>query len=73
MDNRYKTLPINSKKYNGKRWATQLLINIWSTLLRLWQQRNNIIYEASDNANKEANTAKLLKRGSDDAIRYKPN
>jgi hypothetical protein len=62
MDNHYKTLPINHKKYNGKRWATQLLINIWSMLLRLWKQRNNIIYEASDNANKEANTEKLEKR-----------
>jgi hypothetical protein len=56
------TLPINHKKYNGERWATQLLINIWSTLLRLWKQRNNIIYEASDNENKKANTEKLEKR-----------
>jgi hypothetical protein len=62
MDNHYKMLPINHKKYNGERWATQLLINIWSTLLRLWKQRNNIIYEASDNANKEANIEKLEKR-----------
>jgi hypothetical protein len=56
------TLPINHKKYNGERWATQLLINIWSTLLRLWKQRNNIIYEASDNENKKVNTEKLEKR-----------
>jgi hypothetical protein len=62
IDNHYKTLPINSKKYNGERWVIQLLINIWTTILRLWQQRNNIIYEASDKANKEANNAKLIKR-----------
>jgi hypothetical protein len=34
MDIHYKTLPINSKKYNGEQWATQLLINIWTTILR---------------------------------------
>jgi hypothetical protein len=62
MDSHYNTLPINSKKYNRELWATQLLINIWTTILRLWQQRNNIIYEASDKAYKEANNAKLIKR-----------
>jgi hypothetical protein len=62
MDSHYKTLPINSKKYNGERWATKLIINIWTTILQLWQQRNKIIYEVSDQANQEANNAKLIQR-----------
>jgi hypothetical protein len=62
MDEHYTAIPINHKKYNGERWAVQLIINIWSSILKLWKKRNDIIYDTQNQACQSANHQKLTMR-----------
>jgi hypothetical protein len=48
MDTHYEMLNINLKTYSGERWARKLIINIWTTLLQLWNHRNELLYEAEN-------------------------
>jgi hypothetical protein len=48
MDAHYATLNINLKTYSGERWARKLIINIWTTLLQLWNHRNKLLYEVEN-------------------------
>jgi hypothetical protein len=45
MDEHYKTLNVNTKTYTGERWARKLIINIWTTILKLWKQWNDLIFK----------------------------
>jgi hypothetical protein len=43
MESHYQNLNINTKQYSGERWAKKFIINIWTSILKLWKQRNDII------------------------------
>jgi hypothetical protein len=62
MEAHYRTLNINSKQYTGERWARKLIINIWTTVLHLWKQRNTLIYETDTLLSKTAQRDKLEAR-----------
>jgi hypothetical protein len=46
MDTHYQELGLNKMQYNGKRWASRLIQNVWENILDLWKTRNNIIHQA---------------------------
>jgi hypothetical protein len=62
MDEHYKTLNINTKTYTGERWARKLIINIWTTILKLWKQRNELIYDNENQQTRLAQRDKLEAR-----------
>jgi hypothetical protein len=47
MEDHYRQLAVDSKRYTGERWAKMLIRNIWDTILKLWQKRNEILYGAN--------------------------
>jgi hypothetical protein len=47
MEGHYRQLAVDSKRYTGERWAKMLIHNIWDTILKLWQKRNEIIHGAN--------------------------
>jgi hypothetical protein len=51
MDNHYSELGLNPMKFNGKRWAIRLIVNLWSTILELWKTRNEIIHDKESTKN----------------------
>jgi hypothetical protein len=62
MDEHYKNLNINVKTYTGERWARKLIINIWTTILKLWKQRNELIYDKENQQTRLAQRDKLESR-----------
>jgi hypothetical protein len=52
VDQHYRSSDADPFKYNGERWARQLIQTIWDTMLALWQTRNDII-NATDARQKE--------------------
>jgi hypothetical protein len=44
METHYRNANLDSKRYTGERWGKMLLINIWSTMLELWSNRNKVIH-----------------------------
>jgi hypothetical protein len=44
MEEHYRELEIDRYKYMGVRWTKMLLRSIWNTILKLWKNRNDIIY-----------------------------
>jgi hypothetical protein len=62
MDEHYQTFNVNTKTYTGERWARKLIINIWTTILKLWKQRNDLIYEKENQQGRIAQRDKLEAR-----------
>jgi hypothetical protein len=52
MDNHYRDLNVDTRRYNGKRWGKLLIQNIWNTVLQLWSQRNEIIHRSVETRQK---------------------
>jgi hypothetical protein len=48
MDLHYRSLNVDTRRYNGKWWCKLLIINVWNTVLKLWKQQNDIIHRTSD-------------------------
>jgi hypothetical protein len=44
MEDHYRNLKVDAKKYTGERWGKMLLRNIWNTVLKLWKQRNEQVH-----------------------------
>jgi hypothetical protein len=44
MESHYRSMPIDRKRYTGVRWCKMLIKNIWNTVLRLWENRNEWIH-----------------------------
>jgi hypothetical protein len=59
MDEHYRTLNINTKKYSREQWAKKLIINLWKTILKLWKTRNNIIFDFENQQTRIAQRDKL--------------
>jgi ribonuclease HI len=38
MESHYQSLNINTKQYSGERWTKTFIINIWTSILKLWKQ-----------------------------------
>jgi hypothetical protein len=49
MDTNYQNANANRLQYTGKRWTRALLRNIWNTVLKLWKNRNDIVYNLDKN------------------------
>jgi hypothetical protein len=62
MEDHYHTLNINTKQYSGERWAKKFIINIWTTILKLWKTRNDIIYDSENKQHLESLRDKLKSR-----------
>jgi hypothetical protein len=48
MEHHYRKLQLDSKRYTGERWGKKLLQNIWDGVLKLWQQRNEMIHDTTN-------------------------
>jgi hypothetical protein len=48
MDQHYRSLNVDSRRYNGQRWCKLLIINVWNTVLQLWNKRNELIHRTSE-------------------------
>jgi hypothetical protein len=44
MEEHYRALNADAKKYTGERWGKMLITNIWNMVLQLWEKRNEIIH-----------------------------
>jgi hypothetical protein len=48
MEGHYRQLQIDTKRYTGEKWGKMLLKNIWNMVLKLWENRNEIVHGVSD-------------------------
>jgi hypothetical protein len=62
MEEHYRNIPVNPKQYTGDRWVRKLIINIWSTMLKLWNKRNEIIFDTETNMSRETILEQLTLR-----------
>jgi hypothetical protein len=53
MEEHYRNIPVNATQYTGEQWAKKLIVNIWSTMLKLWNKRNEIIFNKETNMSQE--------------------
>jgi hypothetical protein len=44
MEEHYRALELDRYKYMGVRWTKMFHRSIWNTILKLWKNRNDIIY-----------------------------
>jgi hypothetical protein len=44
MEEHFRKLSVDSKRYTGERWGKMLICNIWNAILQAWKQRNEIIH-----------------------------
>jgi hypothetical protein len=44
MESHYRSMPIDNKRYTGERWSKMLIRNLWNMVLKLWENRNEIIH-----------------------------
>jgi hypothetical protein len=59
MDNHFRDLNVDTRRYNGKRWGRLLLQNIWNTVLQLWSTRNEIIHRTVETHQKSRTQDRL--------------
>jgi enamine deaminase RidA (YjgF/YER057c/UK114 family) len=62
MESHYRGLPIDSKRYTGERWGKMLIKNIWNTVLRLWENRNEIVHGKQMQETQRTEKQRLLHR-----------
>jgi hypothetical protein len=62
MEDHYRSLNLNTKQYTGERWARKFIINIWDLVLRLWKQRNELIFDKENQRQTSAMRDKLEAR-----------
>jgi hypothetical protein len=62
MEDHYRSLNLNIKQYTGERWARRFIINIWNLVLRLWKQRNELIFDKDNQLQIDAMRDKLEAR-----------
>jgi hypothetical protein len=62
MEDHYRSLNLNTKQYTGERWACRFIINIWNLVLRLWKQRNKLIFDKDNQLQIDAMHDKLEER-----------
>jgi hypothetical protein len=62
MEGHYQQLVIDSKRYTGERWAKMLIHNIWDTILKLWQKRNEVIHGANSHTEQTMEQRRLQHR-----------
>jgi hypothetical protein len=55
VENHFRNLQVESKKFTGERWGKMLIRNIWNVVLILWEQRNEQVHgrQAQDKCNTE--------------------
>jgi hypothetical protein len=56
METHYRNLQLDSKRYTGERWGKKLIQKLWDGVLKLWQQRNDMIHNATQNAGRSTTT-----------------
>jgi hypothetical protein len=59
MENHYRNLNLDSKRYTGTRWCKMLIQNIWNSVLQLWKQRNEMIHGIISSAQQEKTRERL--------------
>jgi hypothetical protein len=59
VNRHYESQQISAYIYNGTRWAKKIITAIWTTILELWEKRNNLVYNKNSIAAEEQNKAKL--------------
>jgi hypothetical protein len=62
MEEHYRGLGIDSKRYTGTRWGKMLLTNIWNMILTLWKQRNEEVHGISTENNIKTERERLRNR-----------
>jgi hypothetical protein len=60
METHYRNLQLDSKRYTGERWGKKLIQKLWDGVLKLWQQRNDMIHNATQNAGRSTTTRQRL-------------
>jgi hypothetical protein len=51
-------------QYSGERWAKKLIINLWTSILKLWKQHNDIINDTENNQYRTSLRDKLASRAT---------
>jgi hypothetical protein len=62
MEQHYRNLQVDSRRYTGTRWCKTLIRNIWNTVLQLWKQRNKIIHGETTKVQNSTTKERLEKR-----------
>jgi hypothetical protein len=62
MEGHYSNMSLDTKSYIGARWGKMLIRNIWNTVLKLWQQRNEFIHGRTITAEQDTMRQRLAAR-----------
>jgi hypothetical protein len=62
MDQHYDMLGVDKFRYNGERWARQLITNLWKIMIKLWKTRAEIIYSTNTETKKAQEKEKVKTR-----------
>jgi hypothetical protein len=62
MEEHYRGLGIDSKRYTGTRWGKMLLTNFWNMILTQWKQRNEVVHGITTKNNIKTERERLRHR-----------
>jgi hypothetical protein len=60
QEEHYRWLNLPDTRYNGRRWASDLIHQIWKTTLTLWNNRNKAKHDNDEQENAHTTLAQLI-------------